>query len=132
MCCSLFPCPDPYESNLPVRWYHVTSRGDGREAIFLSEADRHRFLDVMSKVVQDCHWAMPAYCLMDNHYHLVVETPDGNLSKGMRQLNGVYTQCFNRQHGRVGHVFQGRYKAIIGQRSGTAVFLRFSRNLFWP
>jgi len=83
--------------------YHVTSRGDGREAIFLSEADKHLFLDVMSKVVQICHWAMPAYCLMDNRYQLVVETPDGNLSKGMRQLNGVYTQRFNRQPGYVGH-----------------------------
>ncbi len=78
--------------------------------------DRHLFLDVMSKAVQDCHWAIHAYCLMDNHYHLVVETPDGNLSKGMRQLNGVYTQRFNRQHQRVGHVFQGRYKAIIVQK----------------
>ena len=59
-----------------------------------------------------CH----AYCLMDNHYHIVIETPDGNLSKGMRQLNGVYTQTFNRRHRRVGHVFQGRYKAIIVEK----------------
>lgn len=96
--------------------YHVTSRGDGREAIFLSEQDRRLFLRVLSQVVQDFNWALHAYCLMDNHYHLLIETPDGNLSKGMRQLNGVYTQRFNRQHGRVGHVFQGRYKAIIVQR----------------
>jgi len=96
--------------------YHVTSRGDGREAIFLDEQDRSLFLGVMAEVVQDCNWAIHAYCLMDNHYHLLVETPDGNLSKGMRQLNGVYTQRFNRQHGRVGHVFQGRYKAIIVQK----------------
>lgn len=96
--------------------YHVTSRGDGREAIFLSEADRGLFLGVLSEVVRDFNWAVHAYCLMDNHYHLLIETPDGNLSKGMRQLNGVYTQRFNRQHGRVGHVFQGRYKAIIVQK----------------
>jgi REP element-mobilizing transposase RayT len=96
--------------------YHITSRGDRQEAIFLGDADRHLFLDVMSKAAQDCHWAIHAYCLMDNHYHLVVETPDGNLSKGMRQLNGVYTQRFNRRRQRVGHVFQGRYKAIIVQK----------------
>jgi REP element-mobilizing transposase RayT len=94
----------------------VTSRGDGREAIFLGEEDRHRFLSVIAEVVQDFNWAVHAYCLMDNHYHLLVETPDSNLSRGMRQLNGVYTQRFNRQHGRVGHVFQGRYKAIIVQK----------------
>lgn len=96
--------------------YHVTSRGDGREAIFLGEEDRRLFLGVLSEVIQDFNWAMHAYCLMDNHYHLLIETPEGNLSKGMRQLNGVYTQRFNRQHGRVGHVFQGRYKAIIVQK----------------
>jgi putative transposase len=96
--------------------YHVTSRGDGREAIFLTEEDRRLFLSVLSEVVRDFNWAVHAYCLMDNHYHLLIETPDGNLSKGMRQLNGVYTQRFNRQHGRVGHVFQGRYKAIIVQK----------------
>lgn len=96
--------------------YHVTSRGDGREAIFLGEEDRRLFLGVLSEVVPDVNWAVHAYCLMDNHYHLLIETPEGNLSKGMRQLNGVYTQRFNRQHGRVGHVFQGRYKAIIVQK----------------
>jgi REP element-mobilizing transposase RayT len=62
------------------------------------------------------NWVVLAYCLMDNHYHLFIETLDGNLSKGMRHLNGVYTQRFNRRHGRVGHVFQGRFKAIIVQR----------------
>jgi REP element-mobilizing transposase RayT len=96
--------------------YHVTSRGDGREAIFLGDEDRHRFLDVLSDLVHDFNWAVHAYCLMDNHYHLLIETPEGNLSKGMRHLNGVYTQRFNRGHGRVGHVFQGRYKAIIVQK----------------
>ena len=96
--------------------YHVTSRGDGREAIFLAEEDRPLFLGVLSEVVQNFNWAVHAYCLMDNHYHLLVETPDGNLSRGMRQLNGVYTQRFNRRHGCVGHVFQGRYKAIIVQK----------------
>lgn len=96
--------------------YHVTSRGDGREAIFLHDDDRVLFLAVLAEVIGDCNWVCHAYCLMGNHYHLLVETPDGNLSRGMRQLNGVYTQRFNRAHGRVGHVFQGRYKAIIVQK----------------
>jgi REP element-mobilizing transposase RayT len=96
--------------------YHVTSRGDGQEVIFLGDEDKHRFLDVLSELVHDFNWAVHAYCLMDNHYHLLIETPEGNLSRGMRQLNGVYTQRFNRRHGRVGHVFQGRYKAIIVQK----------------
>ena len=96
--------------------YHVTSRGDGQEAIFLDDDDRYLFLDGLAEVVRGCNWAVHAYCLMDNHYHLLVETPEGNLSKGMRQLNGVYTQRFNRRQGRVGHVFQGRYKAILVQK----------------
>jgi len=96
--------------------YHITSRGDGREVIFLGDEDRYLFLDVLSELVQNFNWAVHAYCLMDNHYHLLLETPESNLARGMRQLNGVYTQRFNRRHGRVGHVFQGRYKAIIVQR----------------
>jgi REP element-mobilizing transposase RayT len=93
--------------------YHVTSRGNARAAIYLSDDDRDLFLAVLGEVCQRFNWIVHAYCLMDNHYHLLVETPDGNLSKGMRQLNGVYTQRFNRKQGRVGHVFQGRYKAIL-------------------
>lgn len=96
--------------------YHVTSRGDGREDIFLEEGDRTRFLEVLSEVCHRFNWAVHAYCLMGNHYHLVVETRDDTLAKGMRQLNGLYTQRFNREHGRVGHVFQGRYKAILVQK----------------
>jgi REP element-mobilizing transposase RayT len=96
--------------------YHVTSRGDGREVIFLGDEDRHGFLDVLSEIVRDFNWAVHAYCLMDNHYHLLIEMPESNLSRGMRQLNGVYTQRFNRRHGRVGHVFQGRYQAVIVQK----------------
>lgn len=105
--------------------YHLTSRGDGREAIFLDDDDRKLFLEGLAEVVRDCNWAIHAYCLMDNHYHLLVETPEGNLARGMRQLNGVYTQRFNRKHGRVGHVFQGRYKAILVQED--AYLLELSR-----
>jgi REP element-mobilizing transposase RayT len=70
--------------------YHVTSRGDRREPIFEDEEDRRTFLNVLAEVVDRSNWVCHAYCLMTNHYHLVVETPDGNLSKGMRQLNGMY------------------------------------------
>ena len=96
--------------------YHVTARGDGREAIYLDDGDRERYLDVLTQVCERFNWCCHAYCLMGNHYHLLIETPDANLSKGMRQLNGVYTQRFNRAHRRVGHVFQGRFKAILIQK----------------
>ena len=76
--------------------YHVTSRGDGRAAIFLADGDRRQFLDVLAGVWDRFNWTVHAYCLMTNHYHVLVETPDANLSKGMRQLNGVYTQRFNQ------------------------------------
>ncbi|MEP5764848.1 MAG: transposase [Halieaceae bacterium] len=96
--------------------YHVTSRGDRREDIYEEDADRLAFLAVLDDVCNTYNWVCHAYCLMSNHYHLLIETPDANLSKGMRQLNGVYTQCFNRSHRRVGHVFQGRYKAILVEK----------------
>ena len=96
--------------------YHVTSRGDGREDIYLSDADRMGWLEVFSEVCQRFNWVCHAWCQMTNHYHLLIETPEPNLAKGMRQLNGVYTQRFNRVHARVGHVFQGRYKAILVER----------------
>lgn len=93
--------------------YHVTSRGDRREAIFLNDDDHRSWLQIFETVCGRFNWVCHAYCLMDNHYHIVVETIEGNLSNGMRQLNGVYTQQFNRAHERVGHVYQGRYKAIL-------------------
>ncbi len=93
--------------------YHVTSRGDRREAIFEDDEDRQIFLHTLAEVVERFNWLCHAYCLMTNHYHLLVETPDGNLSKGMRHLNGVYTQATNRRHSRSGHLFQGRFKGII-------------------
>ena len=96
--------------------YHVTSRGDGRDDIYLSDADRIGWLEVFGEVCQRFNWVCHAWCQMTNHYHLLIETPEANLARGMRQLNGVYTQRFNRVHGRVGHVFQGRYKAILVER----------------
>ncbi|MDA8105779.1 MAG: transposase [Nitrospiraceae bacterium] len=96
--------------------YHVTSRGNERKPVFKSDEDRMKFLNTLQHVNKRYNWICHGYCLMDNHYHLLIETPDGNLSLGMRQLNGVYTQLFNRAHGRAGHLFQGRYKSILIQK----------------
>ncbi|MFT5117647.1 MAG: putative transposase [Kiritimatiellia bacterium] len=97
--------------------YHITSRGNGREDIYASDSDRQMWLEVFGEVCRRFNWVCHAYCLMGNHYHLLVETPESNLSLGMRQLNGVYTQRFNRSQNRVGHVFQGRYKAILVEKA---------------
>ena len=97
----------------PGAVYHVTSRGNARGIVFENDSDRAKFLDVLASVVERYRWLCHAYCLMGNHYHLLLETPEANLSRGMRQLNGIYTQGFNRRHGRCGHLFQGRYKAIL-------------------
>ena len=96
--------------------YHVSSRGNARADIYLQDADRLTFIKILKNVCHQFNWALHAYCLMTNHYHLLIETPDANLSKGMRQLNGIYTQKLNKTHKRVGHLFQGRYKAIIVQQ----------------
>jgi REP element-mobilizing transposase RayT len=96
--------------------YHITSRGNEKKPIFLEKQDREVFLDILKKVNKRYNFLCHTYCLMDNHYHLVIETPEGNLSQGMRQLNGVYTQTFNKKHQSFGHVFQGRYKAILIQK----------------
>lgn len=103
----------PLRIEFPGALYHVTSRGDRREPIVEDDEDRDRFLHTLGEVVQRFNWVCPAYCLMDNHYHLVVQTPDGNLSRGMRQLNGVFTQASNRRYRCSGHLFQGRFKAIL-------------------
>lgn len=97
--------------------YHVTSRGNARQAIYLSDADHGAFLTLLSRVIDRTGWILHAYCLMPNHFHLLLETPCANLSDGMRQLNGSYTQLFNRRHNRVGHLFQGRYKALLVEKA---------------
>ncbi|MBN2254295.1 MAG: transposase [Deltaproteobacteria bacterium] len=97
-------------------FYHVTSRGNARQDIFANDEDYRIFLAILAKVVERYRWIVHAYCLMVNHYHLMVETPQANLSQGMRQINGVYTQKHNRRHNRVGHLFQGRYKALVIER----------------
>jgi putative transposase len=106
----------PLRIEFPGAIYHVTSRGNAKQAIFLENEDNHKFLEILSTVVERFNWLCHAYCLMRNHYHLMIETPEGNLSRGMRQLNGVYTQAFNWRHTRVGHLLQGRYKAILVEK----------------
>ena len=96
--------------------YHVTSRGDRREDIYHDDIDRTLWLATLAHCCERFNWAIHAWCQMSNHYHVVIETAEGNLAAGMRQLNGVYTQSYNRRHGRVGHVYQGRYKAILVER----------------
>lgn len=106
----------PLRIELAGGLYHVTSRGDRREDIYFNDADRLFWLTLLGAVCRRFNWRCHAWCQMTNHYHLVVETPEANLAQGMRQLNGVYTQHINRQHRRVGHVFQGRYQAILVER----------------
>jgi len=115
----------PLRIEFPGALYHVISRGNARAPIFVDDPDRLRLLDILGDVVDQFAWICHAYCLMPNHYHLVIETPEANLSRGMRQLNGVYTQRFNRRHDRVGHVLQGRFKAILVERE--AHFLELTR-----
>lgn len=103
----------PVRIEFPDALYHVTARGDRREDIFEDDQDRQVFLATPERVITQFNWTCHAWCLMDNHYHLLIQTPDGNLSKGMRQLNGIYTQTSNRRHQRVGHLFQGRFKSIL-------------------
>ena len=93
--------------------YHITSRGNARQAIFLNQDDFTAFLGILNSVVKRYNFLLHDYCLMNNHYHLLIETPEGNLSKGMRQLNGLYAQRFNQRHQRVGHLLQGRYQSIL-------------------
>ncbi|MGV7211065.1 transposase [Oxalobacteraceae bacterium A2-2] len=96
--------------------YHVTSRGDRQDAIYRDDADRKRWLEMFDTMCLRHNLIIYSYCEMTNHYHLLLETPEANLSRAMRDLNGAYTQYFNRRHKVVGHLFQGRYKAILVQK----------------
>jgi len=103
----------PLRIEYPGAYYHVTARGNERKAIFRDVLDRNKFLVILSSSIEQFVVRLHAYVLMDNHYHLLVETPLGDLSRAIRYLNGVYTQYINRRYRRVGHLFQGRYKAIL-------------------
>ncbi len=103
--------------------YHVMARGNGGDAVFRDDEDRRVLLSVLGEVCASFDWRVLCYCLMDNHIHLVIATDRATLSRGMRQLLGVYSQRFNRRHGRQGHLFQGRYKALLVETSAYLVQL---------
>jgi putative transposase len=92
--------------------HHVFARGNGRQNIYIDDADCRTYLAMLRAVVKRYRWRCLAYCLMGNHVHLLIETPEANLGAGMRRLHGPYAKSFNQRHGRVGHLFQGRYGAV--------------------
>ena len=103
----------PLRIEYPGAFYHVTSRGNERKAVFKSRRDREKFLSYLESASERYGAVIHVYCLMDNHYHLLLETPFGNLSKIMQHINSAYTMYFNTKRKRAGHLFQGRYKAIL-------------------
>lgn len=108
--------PRPKRIHYEGAVYHVTSRGNERRKIVVNDADRWQFLKVLAEVVEEEKVVCHAWVLMDNHYHLLLETPAGNLSRAMKYLNGIYTQRFNRKHHRTGRLFRGRFKAIVVEK----------------
>jgi putative transposase len=106
----------PLRLEFPGALYHVTARGNERKSIVRDDLDRELWLQRLERVWSRFGWLVYAYCLMDNHFHLLVETPLPNLARGMRELNGVYAQDFNRRHRRSGHLFGGRYSALLVER----------------
>ena len=103
----------PLRIEYPDAWYHVMNRGGRYEAIFEDKNDYSAFIELLQEAIDIFHIKVAAFCLMQNHYHLLIQTPEGNISRSMRHINGVYTQRFNKIHGYDGHLFRGRYKAIL-------------------
>ena len=103
----------PLRIGYPGAWYHVMNRGAGRRYIFKNNTHRHYFLSLLEDTQDRFHAEWHAYCLMGNHYHLLLRTPDANLQRIMRHLNGLYTQFFNRSERKDGPLFRGRYKAFL-------------------
>jgi len=102
----------------PGAIYHVMNRGDRRDHIFKDDRDRRRFLETLGQACEKTGWQVHAFCLMSNHFHLVIETPQPNLVMGMKWLLGTYTNRFNRRHQEFGHLFSGRYKSLVVDGSG--------------
>lgn len=92
--------------------FHVYARGNDKGLVYRDDSDRQTYLRLLARAVKLCRWRLLAFCLMPNHVHLLVETPETNLGKGMRWLHGLYGREFNDRHGRSGHVFQGRYGSV--------------------
>src|ERR1700690_3964598 len=108
--------PRPKRIHYEGAVYHVTSRGNERRKIFMDDAERRLFLRILGEMVEHHRVVCHAWVLMDNHYHLLLETPEANLSSAMKHLNAIYTQKFNKKHHRSGHLFQGRFKAIVVEK----------------
>lgn len=113
----------PLRIEYPDAFYHVTSRGNEQKDVFRNRRDREQFLSYLQSATERYDAVIHAYCLMSNHYHLLMETPSGNLSQIMRHINGAYTTYFNVKRKRAGHLFQGRYKAILVEADKYAVEL---------
>ena len=103
----------PLRIQYPDAWYHIMNRGRRGEEIFTRKSDYTAFIDLLKELVENYNIKIAAYSLLSNHYHLLTQTPDANISRAMRHLNGVYTQRFNRIHHCDGQLFRGRYKSII-------------------
>jgi REP element-mobilizing transposase RayT len=108
----------PLRLEFPGAVYHVMARGNAKQAIYLDDRDRVAFLEALWRICKRLDWQVWAYCLMNNHYHLLLQTAEPTLTQGMRDLNGVYAQAFNRRHGIVGHLFQGRYRSLVVDKAG--------------
>ncbi|HYK03654.1 MAG TPA: transposase [Thermoanaerobaculia bacterium] len=115
----------PLRLDLAGALHHVTSRGNERRNIFRSNRDREAFLQLLADAVKRFRWSVTAWVLMTNHYHLVIQTPEANLSRGMQWLNGTYADWFNRRHNRSGHLFQGRFKSFVIDTEYSAEVLRY-------
>ena len=103
----------PLRLEYPDAWYHVMNRGGRAEKIFLNKADYSAFLELLVESAEMWNVRIAAYCMVPNHYHILLQTPDANLSRFMRHVDGVYTQRFNRSHHYDGQLFRGRYKSIL-------------------
>jgi REP element-mobilizing transposase RayT len=106
----------PLRIEYPGACYHVTARGNFGQALFTDIHDAEKFLELLALEIAQHRWRCHSYCLVENHYHLVIETPEPNLGRGMGRLNMRYSQWFGRRHQRTGHLFQGRYKAILFEK----------------
>lgn len=113
----------PLRIQYPTAWYHVMNRGRRGEETFSRIEDYKIFVGLLEELVDVYNVNVVAYCLMSNHYHLLVQTPDANISRSMRHLNGVYTQRYNRNHNCDGQLFRGRYKSILVESDS---YLRYS------
>ena len=103
----------PLRIEYPGAFYHVTNRGHRQEPIVMDERDKERFISCLERMAKQFYVLVHSYCLMTNHYHLILETPEGNLSRAVQWLNVSYATYYNRRHNYAGHLFQGRFKAVL-------------------